>query len=72
MELVTTEHHTAARNLYASRGFEFLSAHTKTYVAWGLLTLTLYRLRVACSTLHAMKQQQSKGDITDSDVLNVD
>lgn len=77
VELITTEHHQAARNLYASRGFELLSVYYKNYLVWGVVSLAMYRLRVACSTI-AKKLESSRtteiptSDITDADVFKVD
>ena len=69
IELVTTEHHQAARNLYANRGFEFHGTYDKNFLLWGIVSLTMYRLRVARSTV-AKKLQYH--DITDADILKVD
>lgn len=47
VELLTTEHHQAARNLYAKKGFELIETKRKSFVC-GLLGFSLYRLRVPC------------------------
>lgn len=86
VELVTTEHHQAARNLYASRGFELQSIYHKNYLLWGIVSLSMYRLRVACSTIAKkmenltnptateshQQQQCNNSDITDDDIFKVD
>merc|ERR1719376_1643039 len=86
VELVTTEHHQAARNLYASRGFELQSIYHKNYLVWGIISLSMYRLRVACSTIakkmenpiatsastEEPQQQCNNSDITDADIFKVD
>lgn len=46
IELVTTEHHQAARSLYASKGFELIEKNKKNYLE-GLISLNLYRLRLS-------------------------
>ena len=46
VELLTTEFHQAARSLYATKGFELIETTRKTYLG-GLLSFSLYRLRVA-------------------------
>ena len=75
MELITTEHHQAARSLYSNWGFEFLQVYTKNYLFWGIVSLNMYRLRVACLTI-AKKlrspQDQDQADITEADLLKVD
>jgi len=50
IELITTEHHEAARNLYARKGFELLASYDKNFV-FGLVSITLYRLRRSCTLL---------------------
>ena len=50
VELTTTEHHEAARNLYAQKGFELAACYQKKFV-FGLVSLNLYRLRVPCAIL---------------------
>jgi len=73
VELITTEHHQAARSLYANAGFEFMKVYRKNYLFWGIVSLTMYRLRVA--TLTAAKKLRSPSsthDITDADVFKVD
>ena len=47
IELFTTEYHQAARSLYASKGFELIETTRKNFLA-GLLSFSLYRLRVPC------------------------
>lgn len=75
VELITTEHHQAARSLYSNWGFEFLQVYTKNYLFWGIVSLNMYRLRVACLTI-AKKlrspQDQDQADITEADLLKVD
>ena len=50
VELTTTEHHEAARNLYTKKGFELINSYHKRFFM-GLVSLTLYRLRLPCSIL---------------------
>ena len=50
IELITTEHHEAARNLYSGKGFELIASYEKNFVI-GLVSITLYRLRRACNLL---------------------
>ena len=45
VELLTTEHHQAARSLYAVKGFDLIETIRKPYLG-GLLFLVLYRLRI--------------------------
>ena len=57
IELVTTEHHVAARSLYATKGFELVETTRKTFCG-GLIQFALHRLRlpailVARSNLNA-------------------
>lgn len=47
IELLTTEHHQAARSLYASKGFELIETIRKPFFG-GLLCLVIYRLRIPC------------------------
>jgi len=47
IELFTTEYHQAARSLYASKGFELIETTRKSFLG-GLLSFSLYRLRVPC------------------------
>ena len=47
VELLTTEHHQAARSLYAVKGFDLIETIRKPYLG-GLLFLVLYRLRIPC------------------------
>jgi GNAT superfamily N-acetyltransferase len=47
VELLTTEHHQAARSLYAIKGFDLIETIRKPYLG-GLLFLVLYRLRIPC------------------------
>ena len=75
VELITTEHHQAARSLYANWGFEFMNVYRKNYLFWGVVSLQMYRLRVATLTLAKKLRSASAGpaaDITDADVLKVD
>ena len=50
IELITTEHHEAARNLYARKGFELIASYEKNFV-FGMVSIALYRLRRACNVL---------------------
>lgn len=50
VELLTTEHHQAARNLYANKGFDLINTHHKLFCG-GLLSVAMYRLRTPC--IHA-------------------
>jgi len=73
VELITTEHHQAARSLYANWGFEFMQIYRKNYLFWGIVSLTLYRLRVACLTIgKKLRTPQGQEDITDADILKID
>ena len=56
IELITTEHHEAARNLYARKGFELIASYDKNFV-FGLVSITLYRLRRSCSHLLSSNMQ---------------
>lgn len=56
IELITTEHHEAARNLYARKGFELLASYDKNFVL-GLVSITLYRLRRSCTLLLSNNMQ---------------
>merc|ERR1712156_214694 len=47
VELITTEHHQAARSLYAIKGFELIETTDKNFLG-GLVRFTLYRLRLPC------------------------
>lgn len=68
VELVTTEHHVAARSLYADHGFELQATVQKRYLLWGLITLTMHRLRVACSTVAKLKDKPRK--ITEAELYS--
>ena len=50
VELLTTEHHQAARSLYASKGFELIETIRKPFVG-GLFSLAIYRLRISVSII---------------------
>ena len=43
VELITTEHHQAARSLYANWGFEFQQVYRKNYLVWGIVSLAMFR-----------------------------
>jgi len=47
VELLTTEHHQAARSLYAVKGFDLIETIRKPFLG-GLLFLVMYRLRIPC------------------------
>lgn len=47
IELLTTECHDAARNLYFKRGFEIINCRRQLFAA-GLADITLYTLRMPC------------------------
>lgn len=47
VELVTSEHHQAARSLYAIKGFEMIESIEKSYLG-GVVRFALYRLRMPC------------------------
>jgi len=46
-ELLTTEHHEAARGLYVSKGFELIESTQLSY-AGGLVSFKLHRMRLPC------------------------
>jgi len=46
-ELLTTEHHEAARGLYVSKGFEMIETTHQCYAA-GLISFKLHRMRLPC------------------------
>ena len=50
VELLTSEHHQAARSLYASKGFELIETIRKPFVG-GLFSLAIYRLRISVSII---------------------
>ena len=52
VELLTTEHHQAARSLYAIKGFELIETIEKTYLG-GIICFVLYRLRMPCIVTRA-------------------
>ena len=56
IELITTEHHEAARNLYARKRFELIASYEKNFV-FGLVSIVLYRLRRSCSLLLSSNMQ---------------
>ena len=56
IELTTTEHHEAARNLYSRKGFDLTGSYEKRFVL-GFVSLTLYRLRRACTILLSNNMQ---------------
>ena len=64
IELVTTEHHVAARSLYANHGFSLMNSAEKTYILWGIISITMHRLRVACATIARLRQNPQR-DISD-------
>jgi len=72
VELITTEHHQAARNLYANWGFEFMQIYRKNYLFWGIVSLNMYRLRVASLTISKKLRSPQGQDITEADILKVD
>jgi len=47
IELITTECHIEARNLYLKRGFEILRSYSKEYL-FGLISWQMYRYRISC------------------------
>jgi len=47
VELLTSEHHQAARSLYTIKGFELIETSEKTFLG-GLVRFALYRLRMPC------------------------
>ncbi len=47
VELFTSEHHWAARSLYAGKGFDLVETSRKLFIG-GLLAVSLYRLRLPC------------------------
>lgn len=47
VELVTSEHHQAARSLYAIKGFEMIETIEKSFLG-GVVRFALYRLRMPC------------------------
>ena len=55
VELITTEAHHEAKNLYVKKGFDILHSFIKIY-ALGFVRVTLYRFRMPCvlkrSTFH--------------------
>ena len=63
IELTTTEHHEAARNLYTKKGFELINSYHKTF-AMNLVSITLYRLRLPCSKLINNKAKNCINDDT--------
>jgi len=65
IELITTEHHEAARNLYARKGFELIASFEKNFV-FGLVSITLYRLRRSCSLLLSNNWTEEENGIEDT------
>lgn len=47
IELITTECHIEARNLYLKRGFEIFRSHPQEYL-FGLISWQMYRYRISC------------------------
>jgi len=70
VELITTEHHQAARSLYANWGFEFQQVYRKNYLVWGIVSLAMFRLRVPCVTIS--KKLRSSVTNDDDDDQNED
>lgn len=70
-ELITTEHHDAARNLYASKGFQLASTTRKDYL-FGLVTLVVCRLRIPCSKIGTLHSQNLAGPEDDVDDVEDD
>lgn len=71
IELITTEHHEAARNLYSRKGFELIASYEKNFVI-GFVSITLFRLRRACNVLlsNNMENWTEEGNLVEDGGIN--